>query len=175
MRSLAQRSAEAANDTAEKIEHSIKLVASGVKVCAEVGNALSEIQTNSEKAACLAKDISLASKEQATGIDQVNKSVAELDQVTQANAASSEEVAAAAEELSAQAGFLRDLVADLDTLVHGTTIESSGPSKYKQNFDILSAPVSSDDLDHAKGSTSAWEDAPPSTVFPLDDGDFGGM
>ena len=65
----------------------------------------------------LIKEVSAASNEQAQGIDQLNKAVADMDRVTQSNAAVSEESAAASEELNAQAGDLNQQVSDLVQLV----------------------------------------------------------
>ena len=119
VRNLAQRSATSAQETSERIMHSADLVEKGVQVCTEVQSALKEILDNSEKAATFARDISASSKEQATGVSQVNTAVTQLDGLTQSNAASAEQSAASAEELSAQAVAMNDLVAELEELVYG--------------------------------------------------------
>ena len=64
-------------------------------------------------------EVAAASDERAKGIGQVNTAIADIDSVTQSNAAAAEEAAAASEELTAQAQDLRVLVGDLETVVHG--------------------------------------------------------
>jgi methyl-accepting chemotaxis protein len=71
----------------------------------------------------LVDEVNTGSQEQARGIDQISKAIAQMDQVTQGTAASAEESASASEELSAQAQALNHIVAELGTLVGG-----SGPS-----------------------------------------------
>ena len=77
--------------------------------------------------ASLVAEIAAASREQAQGIDQVNKAVSEMDKVIQQTAANAEESAAAAEELTAQAEQLKRYVGDLDTLIGGRCVERQGP------------------------------------------------
>jgi methyl-accepting chemotaxis protein len=110
VRSLAQRSAEAAKSTAELIEGSVKNAEAGVRLSDEVGRQLQEIVAGSEKVNDIVAEIAAASAEQAKGIGQINTAVGQVNQITQQNAANSEQSAAAAEELSAQAGQLADMV-----------------------------------------------------------------
>jgi methyl-accepting chemotaxis protein len=110
VRSLAQRSAEAAKSTAELIEGSVKNAETGVRLSEEVARQLRDIVTGSEKVNDIVVEIAAASAEQAKGINQINAAVSQVNQITQQNAANSEESAAAAEELSAQAGQLADMV-----------------------------------------------------------------
>ena len=119
VRNLAQRSAEAAQSTGEKIKRSKDLADNGVQVSEEVAKSLTEIRETSVKASRLGGEISAASGEQAVGIAEVNTSVAELDKVTQVNAASAEESAAASEELLALARSMEDVVLVLGTLMYG--------------------------------------------------------
>ena len=119
VRNLAQRSAEAAKNTSALIEGSQKNSDNGVVVSAEVAQILDAIAASSQKVAQLIGEVSAASKEQAQGIDQVNTAVAQMDQVTQSNAANSEEAAAASEELSAQANELDEMVGSLTSIVQG--------------------------------------------------------
>ena len=166
VRSLAQRSAEAAKDTTDRITRSLELVKQGVAVCSEVQESLEEIQGNSEKAASLAQDIASASKEQSQGVSQVSSAVSELDGVTQANAASAEESAASAEELSAQANSLHELVSDLERLVHGTIIsaEVAGWSAQNSAVQNLTSPDA-----HVSNSSS---DLAGAGIQHLDDEEF---
>jgi methyl-accepting chemotaxis protein len=119
VRNLAQRSAEAAKNTSELIEESLKNAENGVRSSSEVQNSLGEISASVGDVTNVISEVSTASREQADGITQVNTAVAQMDKVTQSNAANAEESASAAEELSAQAVELRSAVSDLQQLVDG--------------------------------------------------------
>jgi len=119
VRNLAQRSAGAARETAEKIEDSIRKSQAGVSISAKVGASLEEIVAKARQVDDLVAEIANASREQTQGIDQVNVAVTQMDKVTQNNAASAEESASASEQLNAQAQSLRDIVAGLELLVGG--------------------------------------------------------
>jgi methyl-accepting chemotaxis protein len=110
VRNLAQRSSQAAKSTADMIEESVKNAEEGVTIAVEVAKAFEVIAGSNAKVNDLILEIAAASQEQALGIDSVNKSVAQMDKVTQQNAASSEESASAAEELSSQAEELQSMV-----------------------------------------------------------------
>jgi methyl-accepting chemotaxis protein len=110
VRSLAQRSAEAAKSTAELIEGSVKNAEAGVRLSEEVARQLQDIVGGSEKVNDIVAEIAAASAEQAKGIGQINTAIGQINQITQQNAANSEQSAAAAEQLSAQAGQLADMV-----------------------------------------------------------------
>ncbi len=125
VRNLAQRSAEAAKNTAALIEESQKNSDRGVAVTAEVAKTLEEIQESSTKVSQLIGEVSAASNEQAQGIDQVNGAVTQMDQVTQSNAANSEEAASASEELSAQAKDMDGMVKALASVVGGKSAVSA--------------------------------------------------
>ena len=120
VRNLAQRSAQAAKETAEKIEDSITKSANGVVISGKVAESLTQIVTKARQVDELVAEIATASREQSQGIDQVNTAVTQMDKVTQTNAAAAEESASASEELTAQAATLRELVADLHRLVTGS-------------------------------------------------------
>ena len=117
VRSLAQRSAQAAKETAERIEDSIGKTVHGVQINAKVAMSLEQIETKARKVDELVAEIATASKEQSQGISQVNAAVTEMDKVTQANAAGAEESASAATELHSQAEVLKEAVAELLQLV----------------------------------------------------------
>ena len=121
VRNLAQRSAEAARNTAELIEGSVKNSEQGVTVANDTGHALQEVTAATEKVAGLVSEIAAASNEQAQGIEQVNVAVNQMDQVTQQNAANAEESASASEELTAQAEQLNNMVQELVALVEGSS------------------------------------------------------
>ncbi|WP_265447217.1 methyl-accepting chemotaxis protein [Acetivibrio straminisolvens] len=111
VRNLAARSANAAKETTELIEGTIKRTENGTKIARETAEALNKIVDDVSKAASLVNDIALASNEQAAAITQINQGIAQVSQVVQTNSATSEESAAASEELSSQAEFLRQSVA----------------------------------------------------------------
>ena len=129
VRNLAQRSANAAKETAEKIEDSIAKSANGVAISGKVTESLTQIVTKARQVDELVADIATASREQSQGIDQVNTAVTQMDKVTQSNAAAAEESASASEELTAQADTLRELVADLQKLVTGADNAGSSASR----------------------------------------------
>ncbi len=110
VRNLAARSANAAKETTEMIEGSIKKAESGTKIAKDTAQALYQIVTGIEKAAALVGDIATASNEQAMGIEQVNLGIQQVSEVVQTNSATSEESAAAGEELSGQALLLKEMV-----------------------------------------------------------------
>ncbi len=110
VRNLAQRSAEAAKNTANMIEEAVKNAESGVAISEEVDEALTEIGEGSRRVSELIAEIAAASNEQAGGIEQVNTAPEQMDEVTQQNAANAEESASAAEEISAQTDELRNMV-----------------------------------------------------------------
>lgn len=116
VRSLAQRSAQSAKETADKIAVAINKSDRGVAISGKVAHSLSEIVDKARKVDALVAAIATASQEQSQGISQVNTTVGQMDKVTQANAGSAEETAAAAEELNAQAMALQECVASLREL-----------------------------------------------------------
>jgi hypothetical protein len=119
VRNLARRSAEAAQNTTALIEESQKNAEQGVSVSGEVAGILATIVGKVEGLARLIGEVSAASDEQAKGIEQIESAVGQMDRVTQSNAASAEESAAASEELFAQAKELGDMVGLLVGIVNG--------------------------------------------------------
>jgi methyl-accepting chemotaxis protein len=127
VRSLAQRSAAAAKETAEKIEAAIASSRNGSVSCAKVGESLAQIATKVSSTDALVGEIATAAREQAQGIEQINTAITQMDQVTQSNSASAEESASAAEELDAQAASLKDMVGKLRELVGGAITVAAQP------------------------------------------------
>ncbi len=119
VRNLASRSAQAARDTTQLIQTTIERVKNGSDIAKELDSSFKEIEDGSNSVARLIGEITAATNEQAQGVDQVNTAVAQMDKVTQANAATAEESASAAEELSAQADALHGMVGELVGMVEG--------------------------------------------------------
>ncbi|HTI99206.1 MAG TPA: bacteriohemerythrin [Dongiaceae bacterium] len=119
VRNLAQRSAQAARETATKIEGAITRTTQGVEINAKVAEALNEIVTKARQVDELAAEVASASREQTQGIAQINMAVGQMDKVTQGNAANAEETAAAAEQLNAQAEVMKQSVVELEVLIQG--------------------------------------------------------
>lgn len=111
VRNLAQRSAAAAKEIKALISDSVEKVQSGSKLVTDAGDTMSELVTAVQRVTTLMSDIAAASSEQSTGIEQINGSVAQMDDVTQQNAALVEEAAAAAESMLDQANMLTRAVA----------------------------------------------------------------
>jgi methyl-accepting chemotaxis protein len=131
VRALAQRSAQAARETAEKIEDSIGKSQQGVAISSKVATSLQEILQKARSLDELVAEIANSSREQSQGIGQINSALTQMDRVTQGTAASAEESASAAEELNGQAVTLQDAVAQLLALVggHGETTVPSARAK----------------------------------------------
>ncbi len=115
VRTLAQRSSEAAKDISTLIGSSNSEVGEGVKLVRQAGEQLSQILSASQRVAATIAEISAASGEQASGIDEMSQAIAHLDEMTQQNAALAEESAASASSLSDRIGQLNDLVAAFRT------------------------------------------------------------
>ena len=111
VRTLAQRSGEAAKDITALISESGAKVDQGVSLVRQAGEALERIVEASKRVSATVSDISTASAEQANGIDEMSQTVAHMDEMTQANAALAEESAASATSLSDQIQRLNGLVA----------------------------------------------------------------
>lgn len=119
VRHLAQRSAAAARDITELIKENVGKIGGGVQMADQGGKVLKDIVEHVRKVADLNNEIASASREQAAGLDQISQAMAQLDQVTQTNAASAEEVASSSEEMSNQGLALQGLVGELNTVVYG--------------------------------------------------------
>ncbi|MCF8083238.1 MAG: methyl-accepting chemotaxis protein [Deltaproteobacteria bacterium] len=172
VRNLAMRAAEAAKNTADLIEGTVKKVNDGSDLVTKTNEAFAQVAESAKKVGGLVGEIAAASNEQAQGIDQVNTAVADMDKVTQQNAANAEESASAAEEMNAQAEQMKEAVAELMRLVGGAakaqgSVATESASKRSAGYNTmrgaLSAPV--------KGS-KRHEEASPEAVIPMDEEDF---
>jgi len=115
VRSLAQRSSQAAKDIAELITNSGNQVKEGVDLVNQAGSALNEIVDSIREVASLVSDIATASNEQAIGLGEISKALAQMDDVTQRNSALVEENAATAQTLEQQAKVMDEQVAYFKT------------------------------------------------------------
>ena len=109
VRNLAMRAAEAAKNTADLIEGTVKKIKEGSEVVQKTNTEFSEVQLTAARMGELIGEIAAASGEQAQGIEQISKAVSEMDNVVQRNSANAEESASASEEMSAQAVQMKHL------------------------------------------------------------------
>lgn len=180
VRALAQRSAAAAKTTADLIEQSQGNAESGVQVSVEVAEMIRAIVDRADKVRQLAAEVAAASSEQAQGIEQVTVAVAQMNRVTQSNAANAEESASASEELSAQALQLDDMVDQLVRMVQGSkaTAEQHGEAAAAAAGGVAPhrrrAFSAVDEVAFGTGAPAAARPAAlsPDEVIPLDDSDF---
>ena len=124
VRKLAQRSAEAAKEIKALISDSVEKIEGGTRLVDASGQTLNDIVTAVKKVSDIVAEIALASQEQSAGIEQVNKAVVQMDEMTQQNAALVEEAAAASESVDTQARSLQQLMAFF-TLEEGTKAPDS--------------------------------------------------
>ncbi|WP_395009672.1 methyl-accepting chemotaxis protein [Undibacterium sp.] len=110
VRSLAQRSAAAAKEIKELINNSVEKVDAGSRLVHQAGDTMGEVVDSVKRVSDIVAEITAASSEQSTGIDQINQAVMQMDTVTQQNASLVEEAAAAAESMQNQAKTLAELV-----------------------------------------------------------------
>jgi methyl-accepting chemotaxis protein len=175
VRNLAQRSAQAAKETAAKIEGAIGKTAQGVEISSKVAQALNEIVAKARQVDELVSEVSSASRQQTQGITQINTAVGQMDKVTQSNAASAEESAAAAEELNSQAMMMKEAVSELTRLVgdtHGevAAVASSAKNSRKSQPAYTSAPAPSASSKsfngNGHGSTNGKSNGHHTTIRP---------
>ncbi len=114
VRNLAQRSAGAAKEIKSLIQDSVGKVSTGSELVNESGRTLGEIVTSVKRVTDIVSEIAAASREQASGIEQVNRAVTQMDQVVQTNAAQTEELSATAEQLSDKAIQLQAVVSQFN-------------------------------------------------------------
>lgn len=119
VRNLAMRAADAAKSTAGLIEGTLKKVREGGELVFKTNTSFAQVAGSTARVGELVGEIAAASREQAQGIDQINRAVSEMDKVVQQNAASAEESASASEEMNAQAEQMKSFVRDLMVIVDG--------------------------------------------------------
>ncbi|NQZ60504.1 MAG: methyl-accepting chemotaxis protein, partial [Lentisphaeraceae bacterium] len=174
VRNLAARSANAARETTDLIESSVKKVNDGTKMANKTADALEEIVGSISQVTQLINDITVASVEQAEGILQTNDGLVQIDQVTQQNTANSEESAAAAEELAKQALQLQDMVGRFklsqDTIAVEVGFGASGfaaPQIYRSKMSTPNVLVPRDALTAPETQVNSEQ------IIPFDDDETG--
>ena len=132
VRTLAQRSAEAAKDIKELISDSVSKITTGNELVNRSGETMNDVVNSIKRVNDIMSEIAAASVQQASGIDEVSKAVVQMDEMTQQNAALVEEAAAAADSLRQQASQLSDRVSsfNLDTAA-STPVGIAAPSAPK--------------------------------------------
>ncbi|HEV2618427.1 MAG TPA: methyl-accepting chemotaxis protein, partial [Acidobacteriaceae bacterium] len=121
VRHLAQKCAQAANDSAQIVEESISRSNEGKTRLDGVASSIHAVTVDSAKVKELVDQINVASTEQTRGISQIARAISQMEQVTQASAASADQSAAAAQELTAQSTRLNDIVDSLTLVIGGAT------------------------------------------------------
>lgn len=138
VRNLAQRCAQAAKDTASLIEESIGKSNEGKTKVDQVAVAIRAITAESAKVKTLVDEVNVGSQEQARGIQEISKAIAQMEQVTQSTAANAEESASASEELMAQSEAVRAVVQRLSAMVGGGSLDDR-----QAGFGVHKAPSQS--------------------------------
>jgi len=171
VRSLAQRSAQAAREIKTLISDSVEQINAGSDLVSAAGSTISDVVMQVRKVTDLVGEIAHASTEQSQGIAQINQAITQLDQATQQNAALVEESMAAAESLRTQAQALAKSVSVFKTGSGGIApAQSSQPVKAPKSASSapasLSAPKPAAMLPKAGAATAAKAPAKPKTPPP---------
>ena len=164
VRNLAQRSAQAANETTELINDSKNAVSKGLSIVSKTNETLDDIRTSSIKSADIVAEIAAASNEQALAISQINEGLNQIDKVTQTNTASAEESASAAQELSSQTKILKEMIQ------HFKLSKQAAMSVNKATSQTLDQGPLHRELTE---NSNYNYDVNPSDVIKLDEDDFG--
>jgi methyl-accepting chemotaxis protein len=165
VRNLAQRSAQAAKDTATLIEDSIAKSQAGKIKVDQVATAIRSITAESSKMKLLVDEINLGSQEQSKGIDQISRTIHEMERVTQGNAASAEQSAAAAHQLTAQSQSVKDIVEHLNALI-GASSQSSGPNGLRPSIHRVAASSTGPAVRKALSTVKTAVHLPSTTKSP---------
>ena len=175
VRNLAMRSADAAKNTAELIEGTVKKIHTGSGIVDKTNKAFTRVAQSAVKVGELVGEIAAASNEQSQGIDQVNIAVSEMDKVVQQNAANAEESASASEELNAQAQQMKGSVEDLMAMVGGGADSTAKQKPAKGSEPLIHKSHTVFGKKHEKPA-KAHEAIPmnikkinPARVIPMDD------
>jgi ABC-type transporter Mla subunit MlaD len=175
VRNLAMRAADAAKNTSGLIEDTVKKIKDGSDLVTTTDEAFTEVATGASKVGELVGEIAAASNEQAQGIEQVNKAVAEMDKITQQNASNAEESASASEEMNAQAEQIKGVVGDLIALVggRGSKVGSKDTEvNRKEMSGGINVGVGPRKSPPAQPTKDNGKEVQPDQVIPMDEDDF---
>ena len=176
VRNLAMRAAEAAKDTATLIEGTTRKVNTGSDLVTGTNEAFIQVTDSASKVGELVAEIAAASDEQARGIEQVNTAVSEMDKVTQQNAANAQQSASSSQEMLSQAGWMKEMVTELVSLVGGSnssTKQRSAKTESSLSEKIRPKIMATRNNDHHKKiEAPREEETRPEQLIPLEDDDF---
>ncbi len=177
VRNLAMRAAEAAKNTANLIEGTVRKVKDGSELVGKTEKEFSEVTLNVERSSELVGQICAASLDQARGIEQINIAVSAMDKVVQRNAANAEESASAAAEMNAQANQMRDHVEELEKLIQGANCKSTATTQSTDVKRPVAKPlkVFATSANRANGHSKKGNGTVktlPEQLIPLDDRGF---
>lgn len=189
VRNLAQRSAQAAKDTAVIIESNISLSEKCLAITSQVSSSLVEIRNETNKVSELLEEISTASQEQEIGIAQINQAVSQMEHVIQSNATTARESANSADQLGTYSDTIKGIMSALSTLISGNkelaySVKSIG-LRSKTEVTVKQGALKRPKLESAKSepkklekvkalagakSSEPVKSAPkPEDIIPLDD------
>jgi len=132
VRGLAQRSADAAKEVRHLIDDSANKVKAGSKLVGQSGSTLDDIIESASQLTRLIADIAHASRQQSAGVTQINDAIVQMEQLTQANAAQTQEITSTSDALASQAEHLHGLVSRF-RLVQGPAVPQPGESSIPMN------------------------------------------
>lgn len=159
VRNLAQRSAGAAKEIKSLINDSVEKVEEGSRLVTTSGQSLEQIVTSVKQVSDIVAEIAAASQEQSIGIEQVNKAIMQLEQVTQQNAALVEQAAASSEAMSDQARGLNGLIGFFNTGATATQAAAlGGPAPTPRQPAVARAPQPAAQAQPAGGDDDFWEE-----------------
>ncbi|WP_114812982.1 methyl-accepting chemotaxis protein [Paraburkholderia kururiensis] len=156
VRTLAQRSAVAAKEIKELIETSVSHVANGAKLVQDAGKTMNEVVRSVSRVTDIMGEIASASAEQTTGIEQVNVAVAQMDEVTQQNAALVEQATAAAQSMADQAKSLRETVSIFKVATHTVSMAAPVPVRTEKRAAQRRIPAMPRKVEAAKTGSADW-------------------
>ncbi len=159
VRNLAMRAADAARNTANLIDGTVKKIKNGSEIVAKTNEAFGKVAQGEQKVSELVGEIAAASQDQAQGIDQINRAVSEMDKVVQKNAASAEESAAAAEETNVQVEQMQGLIGEAVSLIGGKYESGHGvkrsPGFGRERFETV--PTSQAGIPYRSSEVMKWK------------------
>ncbi|MGO9137836.1 MAG: methyl-accepting chemotaxis protein [Syntrophales bacterium] len=133
VRNLALRAHDAAKNTSNLIEDTVKKINNGSVLVAKTNEAFAEVAVSATKVGQLVGEIASASQEQSNGIDQINKALMEMNKVTQQTAASADDSASTSEEMNAQAEQMKHISSTLVNIIGGSNNGDTNKSHHQDS------------------------------------------